>query len=199
MPASPVVPGPHSLRGLAHPLRVRILGLLREHGASTATRLAGRLGESSGATSYHLRQLAAYGFVEDVPGRGVRRERWWRVASRSSAPVPAGAENYLRSVAVADFQRLQDFLGAAADLPPEWQTGVAIRNVALRLTPAQAGELLSRIGAVLTDYPVDDDPDLAVPGSARVVFQWQAFPLPARPDTGPPPGEQTRNEPRGDR
>jgi DNA-binding transcriptional ArsR family regulator len=50
---------PHNLRGLAHPLRVRLLGLLRSDGSSTATRLAERLGQSSGATSYHLRQLAA--------------------------------------------------------------------------------------------------------------------------------------------
>ncbi|WP_245673864.1 MULTISPECIES: winged helix-turn-helix domain-containing protein [Actinoplanes] len=70
---------PHTLRGLAHPLRVQILGILREQGASTATRLAGRLGESSGSTSYHLRKLAGYGFVEEDAGRNTGRERWWRV------------------------------------------------------------------------------------------------------------------------
>src|SRR4051794_28433298 len=109
MPASPAI-GPPALRGLAHPLRARILALLREHGASTATRVAGRLGESSGATSYHLRRLAAYGFVEEVPGRGAGRERWWRMAVRENVTVRPGAENYLRAVAAADCQRLQDFL-----------------------------------------------------------------------------------------
>jgi predicted transcriptional regulator len=52
-----------NLRGLAHPIRVKLLGALRLDGPSTATRLASRLGLSSAATSYHLRQLAAYGFV----------------------------------------------------------------------------------------------------------------------------------------
>ncbi|MGO4429962.1 ArsR/SmtB family transcription factor, partial [Streptomyces sp. MCAF7] len=69
-----------SLRGLAHPLRMRLLGALREYGPATASQLADRLGESSGATSYHLRQLAAHGFVEDDPERGKGRERWWKSA-----------------------------------------------------------------------------------------------------------------------
>ena len=48
------------------------------HGPATATQLGARLGESSGATSYHLRQLEKYGFVEEDPTRGSGRERWWR-------------------------------------------------------------------------------------------------------------------------
>jgi DNA-binding transcriptional ArsR family regulator len=65
------------LRGIAHPLRVRLLDLLREDGPSTATRLAERTGQSSGATSYHLRQLAAYGFVVEE-ARGPRTCGPWR-------------------------------------------------------------------------------------------------------------------------
>jgi DNA-binding transcriptional ArsR family regulator len=167
MPAPTGALGPHSLRGLTHPLRVRILVLLREHGASTATRLADRLGESSGATSYHLRQLAAYGFVEDVPGRGAARERWWRtVARRNDNTV------HLRAAAADGFQRLHDFFSGAADLPPEWQPGVAIDDVTLHLTPAQAADLMSQIGELLTGYPAT-----ASAGSEEVVVQWQMFPL----------------------
>ena len=43
-----------------------------------------RLGESSGSTSYHLRRLAAFGFVEEVPGQSPGRERWWRALHRST-------------------------------------------------------------------------------------------------------------------
>jgi DNA-binding transcriptional ArsR family regulator len=68
---------PHQIRALAHPLRYRLLELLRE-GPATATTLARRLGESSGATSYHLRQLGRYGLVEEDSERGTGRERWWR-------------------------------------------------------------------------------------------------------------------------
>ena len=68
---------PRRLRALAHPLRIQLLSLLRKDGPATATLLAKRLGESSGATSYHLRQLAAYAFVEDDPERSkAGRERW---------------------------------------------------------------------------------------------------------------------------
>lgn len=80
-----------SLRGIAHPLRVRLLGMLREHGPSTASRLAARIGTTSGATSYHLRQLALYGFVVEDEGPDGRqpRERWWRAAHRATSLEPS--------------------------------------------------------------------------------------------------------------
>ncbi|MFE9705006.1 helix-turn-helix domain-containing protein [Streptomyces sp. NPDC005930] len=67
-----------SLRGLAHPLRMRLLDALRFGGPATASQLAEKLDESSGATSYHLRRLALYGFIEDDSERGKGRERWWK-------------------------------------------------------------------------------------------------------------------------
>ena len=66
-----------SLKALAHPLRVKIFDVLSTYGSFTASGLAERLGESSGATSYHLRQLEKHGFVREVEGKGVGRERWW--------------------------------------------------------------------------------------------------------------------------
>ena len=62
-----VRPDSRQLRVLAHPLRSRLLGALRHGGPATATALAARLGTNSGATSYHLRQLAEAGLVEDDP------------------------------------------------------------------------------------------------------------------------------------
>ena len=49
-------------------------------------RPARAVGESSGVTSYHLRQLAAYGFVvdDDAARASSRRERWWRAAHRTT-------------------------------------------------------------------------------------------------------------------
>ena len=55
---SPIRLDSHSLRALAHPLRLRLVGALRLHGPATATMLARRLDTNSGQTSYHLRQLA---------------------------------------------------------------------------------------------------------------------------------------------
>jgi len=81
------------LKALAHPLRIRILGALRIAGPSTATRLAERLGESSGLTSYHLRALAAAGLVVDDPDRGTGRDRWWRAAHDVSGFQPSDFED----------------------------------------------------------------------------------------------------------
>jgi DNA-binding transcriptional ArsR family regulator len=69
--------GAAELRALAHPLRLRLLEVLRE-GPATASQLGRALGESSGATSYHLRVLARAGRVEEEVERGGSRERWWR-------------------------------------------------------------------------------------------------------------------------
>ena len=74
-----------ALRALAHPLRNRLLGQLRVNGPATASQLGRAIGESSGSTSYHLRQLAAYGFVEEVEGQGTARERWWRARHRMTS------------------------------------------------------------------------------------------------------------------
>lgn len=69
---------PSAAKAYAHPLRIEILRYLNDHGAATATQLAKHLDQSSGQTSYHLRQLAKHGMVEDDPDRGTGRERWWR-------------------------------------------------------------------------------------------------------------------------
>src|SRR3712207_2472805 len=105
-----------SLQALAHPLRMRLLGLLRVEGPATATQLAARVGESSGATSYHLRQLARHGFVEDEPARGNARERWWKASHRMTSwttadfldePDAADAETLLTWEAIrAQIRRL---------------------------------------------------------------------------------------------
>ena len=68
-------PDTRQLRVLAHPLRSRLVGALRFHGPATATQLAARLGTNSGATSYHLRQLAEVGLVEDDAERSSGRDR----------------------------------------------------------------------------------------------------------------------------
>ena len=80
-----IVPTARQLRALAHPVRLRMLGMLRIEGPATATSLAQRLGLNTGATSYHLRQLAQHGFIEDDDEHGNGRERWWRAAHTSTS------------------------------------------------------------------------------------------------------------------
>jgi DNA-binding transcriptional ArsR family regulator len=71
---------PGRLKALSHPLRRQILDRLRVHGPATSTTIGELLGANTGTTSYHLRQLEKYGFIEEIPERSAGRERWWRRA-----------------------------------------------------------------------------------------------------------------------
>ena len=70
--------GATEVRALAHPLRLRMLDTLADGRSETASRLARELGESSGATSYHLRALAAAGLIMEDLEKRKGRERWWK-------------------------------------------------------------------------------------------------------------------------
>src|SRR3954469_4797930 len=128
------VPGPDielntaALRVLAHPMRINVLALLRQHGPSTATKVAGELGINPGAASYHLRRLAAGGLIVEEQGRGSGRERWWKAAHRQSIHDPAsGAREqreagraYNQAVALACVERLRRAAQEAPLLPDDW-------------------------------------------------------------------------------
>src|ERR1700743_297896 len=73
-----------ALRAYAHPVRMKLILALRTRGPLTATQAGRLLGESSGTCSFHLRQLAKYGLVEET-GDGAGREKPWRAASASSS------------------------------------------------------------------------------------------------------------------
>jgi DNA-binding transcriptional ArsR family regulator len=75
-----ILDDPGRLKALSHPLRRRILDRLRTHGPATSTTVGEVLGTTTGTTSYHLRQLEKYGFIEEIAERSGGRERWWRRA-----------------------------------------------------------------------------------------------------------------------
>jgi predicted ArsR family transcriptional regulator len=186
MDASSVTPGPDGLKALSHPLRLRILGLLRSDGPATATTLAGRLGLNTGATSYHLRQLERHGFVVDDPTLGNGRDRWWRAAHRAThtevAPDAAPEEQetldaYLQSVVMLYAQSLQRSVEERALLPYEWRDATTYSDWIVRLGPQQAKrvvETLMETLASLEDEPEDTE------GAEPFVLQLAAFPLPGR-------------------
>jgi DNA-binding transcriptional ArsR family regulator len=187
-PAKDVALDARTLRGLAHPVRVRILSSLREEGPATATGLAARLGESTGTTSYHLRQLAAHGFVEDDPDRGVGRERWWRSVHRATYSDLSGAdadeqtrelsEEHLRGVTEMHALRMRDWMAERPGMPEPWRHLDAIGGAPLLLTPDETRALAARIGELVLTCR-RDDPDVPAPEGARRVFvQYQVMPRP---------------------
>ncbi|MEU1278238.1 winged helix-turn-helix domain-containing protein [Streptomyces sp. NPDC005805] len=177
---------PRSLRGLAHPLRMRLLATLRLDGPATASQLAGKLGESSGATSYHLRQLAAHGFVEDAPERGKGRERWWRAAeqgmlfdeSLNSDPDPTvrgAADLYLHEHATMHTQEVANWLAVQREWPEEWRRGADLSDFTLRLTSAQALELNERLHDLIESYREAAPPE-GTEGAAQVRLHTHLLP-----------------------
>ncbi|MGC1213931.1 MAG: winged helix-turn-helix domain-containing protein [Micromonospora sp.] len=184
MSPNEIRPDATSLRGLAHPLRVRILNVLREQGPATATLLAERLGQSTGATSYHLRQLAQYGFVVEDPERAVGRERWWKAAHRRTVfegavgrAAPAEAESYLRAVAGLYADRVDRWLSELPALPEEWHAAPTLSNWRLRLTPTEAAELNDELFALMGRYRRDDPEVPAPPNAEPVELQAQLMPF----------------------
>ena len=182
-----------NLRGIAHPLRVRILWLLREEGPATATTLARRLGLNTGATSYHLRQLAAHGFVEEEAGRGTTRERWWRSAHAGTVVDyrELGRDHglgwaYLRGVAEMYAEGMNRAVDEMPTLPEEWRDAATLSDYALLLTAEELSALRREVAAVVRRYRRSDQeqaPD-APPGAVPVTFQFQAFPRPGALEAG---------------
>src|SRR5262249_4606376 len=73
----PEITDPRLFRALSHPVRIALVEELTLHGPMTATEVGERIGESPTTCSFHLRQLAKYGFVEEAGG-GKGRARPWR-------------------------------------------------------------------------------------------------------------------------
>ncbi|WP_055568196.1 ArsR/SmtB family transcription factor [Streptomyces atriruber] len=177
---------PRSLRGLAHPLRMRLLSSLRLEGPATASQLAVRLGESSGATSYHLRQLAEYGFVEDDPDRGKGRERWWRSAHQGtrtdeelirdrSPEVQAALSTLLFEYATQRAQEVTTWIATRHEWSKEWDESADTSDYTLYLTPEQASELSHKVSALMEGYRSSPPPE-GTPDVAQVRVHSHIFP-----------------------
>lgn len=154
----PVEPDVTQLKALSHPVRMRILGLLRTLGPATATLVAERLGLNSGATSYHLRQLAEHGFIEDATDLGNKRERWWRAVSQvTSVPEPDDPDDEGRDATDAfhhmvvgqQAQRMQTAAERRGGEPQEWRVVTSISDAAVAVTAEQAREIQHRFEALI--------------------------------------------------
>jgi DNA-binding transcriptional ArsR family regulator len=179
-----------ALKALAHPLRVRIYDLLSERGPQTASSLAALIGETSGATSYHLRALAAHDLIREVPGRGTARERWWeRPKGRVSVPAPddtnSPANRAAAQIVTSEFfrlrhQTLMDYLNRpTADQPEEWRDAGLIMTTMLDLTADQMAdltqELTTVVDAAIERYRGQENS----PGTRRVSLRTEIFDLPS--------------------
>lgn len=185
--------GPEALKAFAHPLRMAMYAELRNGGPATATMLGRRLGESSGQTSYHLRQLEKHGFVEDDPEHPAGRERWWRAVGFRMDDLDAlddpGSAQAVRAVLQSMIaERAQTLTAWAASLDEvrqDWDVQV-FSNVTADLTQDEAAELVERLTAVveeITERGRVAKEEGRTDGRRRVRLYLDVLPLPEPRDT----------------
>ncbi len=172
---------PRALRALAHPTRVAILDHLYLHGPATATQCAAAVHESPSSCSFHLRTLARWGFVEELPAKG--RHRPWRPVSRTirgplDLPERGGAAApiaVLREYLQRDERLLEEYLAHQGEFGHEWRSAVDITSQAVYLSAADLADLAASFHALIEPYlPRDDEAPPA--GTRRVYLVFRTIP-----------------------
>ncbi|MDT4964975.1 MAG: hypothetical protein QOF87_4622 [Pseudonocardiales bacterium] len=188
-----------TLKVLAHPMRVQMLRILQLRKKVSVTSLAAELNETTGATSYHLRQLARHGLVEQFesdepdergktgPGTG-RKQQWWRMAVDeihttgfdflANEETREAASFVLREYQSDRNRRMANWYATATQWPEPWQRASSDMAAQLELNPKQTRALADELAAVVNRYH-----ELKPGRGARTVeVQYAVFPA----DTGLP-------------
>jgi DNA-binding transcriptional ArsR family regulator len=154
MPEPEILDDPRVLRALAHPVRGRILDEIEASGPVRAADVARELGIPANQASFHLRQLAKYGLVEEAPEEARdKRDRVWRAVDRTGMVVslskledaPGGR------AAVEVFRRQKRAWGhqvvdrALATDHPKGSGVFSLADHALKLTDDEAKQLFGEV------------------------------------------------------
>jgi hypothetical protein len=150
---------PRTMRALTHPVRLALLEVLLLEGPLTATRAGELIGEPANTCSFHLRQLAKYGFVEEAAA-GPGRNRPWRLttvgmhfsggeADTETRVAARGLERLLLERYVA---RVQGFLDTRAGYPGEWREATGASEFILHVSANELREVTAEITAVLDRF-----------------------------------------------
>jgi len=147
---------PKAMRAMAHPLRLDLIELLGTVGTLTAAACARRLGSSQASCSFHLRQLAKYGFVEQAAPSGDSRERPWRLVdleqSWSTADGDAAATELERVFVQREADRILAWQTAGANQPEEWRRASFVGGATLPVTVAELEDLRAGLRGLLGPY-----------------------------------------------
>ena len=165
---------PRTLRALAHPTRLALVGLLRQHGTLTATQAAQLLGLNSGACSFHRRQLAKYVLVEEVSSP-CRQKLWRATAEATSWPAVAtepemtAAVRLLSGVLVERYADIMlSWVDRRPDEPEAWQRAGWLGDALLHITADELNDLREQIERLVAPYE-------------RRVFEQDSRPAGSRP------------------
>jgi hypothetical protein len=162
-----------ALGALAHPARVALLNHLLAFGPATATQCSQVVAESPSACSYHLRELARWGFVERAEGGDGRARPWQAAATSFAFGEPGAAATLAAQVSLlalqldSDRALAQEFMHRAGDLPAHWRDASNFSRYSLAATPQELAELVQRIDELVRPFIglTRDNP----PAAARAV------------------------------
>jgi DNA-binding transcriptional ArsR family regulator len=175
-----------TLRALTHPVRIALLEALSLGGAMTATEVGEQIGESPTTCSFHLRQLAKYGFVEEAGG-GKGRARPWRmstigmrVAMAHDDPeyeLAAGALR--RMMRERQISRYWTWLETNASYPWKWRDASSSSESVIYMTAEELKEFNEELLAMLLLRFRDrfEDPAKRPPGAIPVEFLLFSYPV----------------------
>jgi DNA-binding transcriptional ArsR family regulator len=177
------------LAALAHPLRRRLLDVLRVHGPATASSLAERTDQHVGNVSHHIRALAEVGLVEEAPELAKdRRERWWRLVARSlrwsgepmsDDPAEEAIAQAVQSLTIDRHSaHVRAWFSATDEEREPWRSTAFAIETWLHLTADELGELAGQLDAVLAGWKgrqANDD------GRHREPVLFFTYGIPARP------------------
>ncbi len=195
-----------TLRALTHPVRIALIEALLLDGAMTATEVGERISESPTTCSFHLRQLAKYGFVEEAGG-GKGRSRPWRLTSTGmqfgtvhddpETEMAAGA--LVRMLRDRQFARYQTWLETNRDFPREWRDAAGSSESIIYLTAGELEELNQELLALLLPRFRErlTDPARRPPDAVPVEFLMLAYPISLPPPGDVPPDESAVDDPAG--
>ena len=189
---------PRILRAIAHPTRNRILGELFAAGPLRAADIARTLAVPANQASFHLRQLAKYGLVEEAPDEARdRRDRVWRLSD------PDGISFRTRDVldqpggpaALAVFQRSavawgRHLVDRALAPEPGAERRKSVSEWALRLTAEESAALLGEMSDVVERWRRRTQ-EAQDPGDGRSTYSVYQL---IQPYPGPGPEAEAETE-----
>jgi len=185
-----------TMRALAHPVRIALIEALIFDGAMTATEAGERIGETPTTCSFHLRQLAKYGFVEEAGG-GKGRARPWRVTSigyslgsvHDDPEAEIASNALLRLWRERTLGRYQTWLETKAAYPQRWREASSDDEYLLYLTVDELDQLHRELTDLLLPRFLEriTDPSRRPPGAVPVELLMFTFPI-GLPDAGEPAG-----------
>lgn len=175
-----------TLRALAHPVRIALLEMLSIGGAMTATEVGEQIGETPTTCSFHLRQLAKYGFVEEAGG-GQGRSRPWRMTSiglsiagtHDDPESEIAASALMRLLRERQMDRYRTWLETKATYPPQWREAAGDNEYVFYLTAEELKQLNEELSVMLRSRVTErlTDPATRPPGAIPVEMLMISFPI----------------------